>query len=269
MSYRNATLRPLLTATDEQRLARVLEAGRAAKERQENGRPLVGDDRLIRAGEQARQEFIESNVRLAINVASKMAAPGHLDRQDMIQDGMLGLERAVDKFDWRKGYKFSTYATWWIRQRVQRGMENTASTIRIPAHRASELHGALRSVDGDFDQLTDDHAELAARSSLISLDKPMGHEGDGSVGDTILADHGNPEHDVIREATRTEIRRLLDELDGESRDAVVLRFGVDGEEPMTYAAIGRELGVGTEVARRRVMRALESLRGQARPLIAA
>lgn len=269
MSYRNETLRPLLTAADEQRLARVLETGREALERRERGASLAGDDRLIRAGEQARVEFIEANVRLAINVASKMAAPGHLDRQDMIQDGMLGLERAVDKFDWRKGYKFSTYATWWIRQRVQRGMENTASTIRIPAHRASELHGALRAADGDFDQLSNEHAELASRSSLISLDKPMGHDGDGTVGDTILADHGDPEVEVLSETTRLEIRRLLDRLDGESRHAVVLRFGVDGDEPMTYAAIGRKLGVGTEVARRRVIRALESLRGPARPLVAA
>ncbi len=269
MSYRTETLRPLLTASDEQRLARILEAGREATARKSSGVSEPGDDQLIRAGLGARSEFIESNVRLAINVASKMAAPGHLDRQDMIQDGMLGLERAVDKFDWRKGYKFSTYATWWIRQRVQRGMENTASTIRIPAHRASELHGALRAVDGDFDQLTTEHAELAARSSLISLDKPMGQEGDGTLGDTVLANHGDPEHEVLDDVTRREIRRLLDHLDAESRSAVVLRFGVDGEEPMTYAAIGHQLGVGTEVARRRVMRALEALRGPARPLVAA
>lgn len=269
MSYRTETLRPLLTAADEQRLGRIIEAGRKAVARKQHGFPEPGDDRLIRAGEAARSEFIEANVRLAINVASKMAAPGHIDRQDMIQDGMLGLERAVDKFDWRKGYKFSTYATWWIRQRVQRGMENTASTIRVPAHRASELHGALREVDGDFDQLAPEHAELAARSSLISLDRPMGADGDGTIGDTVISPDGEPDIVVLDVVQREEIRALLCRLDDQSREAVVRRFGVESGEPMTYAEIGRHLGIGTEVARRRVMRALESLRSPARPLVAA
>lgn len=269
MSYRTDTLRPLLTAADEQRLGRTIEAGRAAEERKHRGFPEPGDDRLIRAGQAARSEFIESNVRLAINVASKMAAPGHIDRQDMIQDGMLGLGRAVDKFDWRKGYKFSTYATWWIRQRVQRGMENTASTIRVPAHRASELHGALRAVDGDFDQLTPEHAELAARSSLISLDRPLGADGDGTIGDTVVAAEGDPEVEVLDGVQRGEIHGLLGRLDDESREAVVRRFGLESGEPMTYAEIGQHMGIGTEVARRRVMRALDTLRAPARPLVAA
>ena len=260
MSYHTKTLRPLLTAADEQRLGRILEAGRAAEARRDVGQPRSGDDAAIWAGQRARTEFLESNVRLAINVASKMPAPSHIDRQDMIQDGMLGLERAVDKFDWRRGYKFSTYATWWIRQRVQRGMENTTSTIRIPAHRASELQGALRAVDGDFERLTPEYAELAARSGVTSLDKPSGREGDGTIGDTVVALHDNPEVDVLAEEERSAIRMLLDELDPVSRVAVERRFGIGTGEPMTYAEIGRQLGIGTEVARRRVLRALDAMK---------
>lgn len=269
MSYRTDILRPLLTAAEEQVLGRAIEAGREAKKRSEVGKSVDGDEELIRRGEASRQAFIEANVRLAIHVASKMPAPAHVDRQDMIQDGMLGLERAVDKFEWSKGYKFSTYATWWIRQRVQRGMENTASTIRIPAHRSSELHVALRSVDGDFEQLAPELAELAARSSLISLDRPTGQPGDGTVGDMLATEQDDPQGEVLDEFERSEIRELLDRLDPEGRIAVTWRFGIGIDEPLTYAEIGRRMGVSTEVARRRVIRSLESLRAAARPLIAA
>lgn len=268
MSYRTESLRPLLTAADEQRLGKILESGRAAQARRDADESRSGDDVLIREGQRARTVFLESNVRLAINVASKMPAPSHVDRQDMIQDGMLGLERAVDKFDWRRGYKFSTYATWWIRQRVQRGMENTTSTIRIPAHRASELHGALREVDGDFERLTPEYAELAARSGVTSLDKPAGREAEGTLGETVVALHDNPEIDVLDEHERLAIRMLLQELDPVSRVAVERRFGIGSGEPLTYAEIGRELGIGTEVARRRVLRALEALKRPARQLAA-
>ncbi|NNK92570.1 MAG: sigma-70 family RNA polymerase sigma factor, partial [Acidimicrobiia bacterium] len=113
MSHTWKTDTALLTATEEVELAKVIEAGRDAEARLDDGAERPGDGKLVRDGLRARKRFLESNVRLVLSVASKMKVPAHVDRQDVIQDGMLGLERAVTKFDWRRGYKFSTYATWW------------------------------------------------------------------------------------------------------------------------------------------------------------
>ena len=128
--------RALLTADDERVLAKAIEAGRRAAQRVADGCADVGDEQLIIDGENARHHFIEANVRLVQSIANKFNVPMHLDRDDLVQDGMIGLDKAVDKFDWRRGYKFSTYATWWIRQAIQRGLEASATTIRIPGHRS-------------------------------------------------------------------------------------------------------------------------------------
>ena len=114
--------RALLTAADERHLAKAIEAGRRARRRLDAGGGHDGDPELVVEGDQARSHFIEANLRLVQSIANKFSLPPHLDREDLVQDGMIGLDKAVEKFDWRRGYKFSTYATWWIRQSIQRGL---------------------------------------------------------------------------------------------------------------------------------------------------
>lgn len=263
-----ANLPPLLTAADERRLARMMEQGRAAQDRISQGRARSGDRALVDRGLGARRRFFEANVRLVVSIASKMRAPGHVDRDDMIQDGMVGLDRAVEKFDWRRGFKFSTYAGWWIRQAVQRGMESTAASIHIPANRANELKIALAEVDGEFTRLPPKLAAVAAAAAVDSLDRPV-RDGDGVVADALADTTVDPEAMLVAAVERLAVGRLLDHLEPSTRLAVTLRFGLDGNEKATYRVIAARLGVGTEAARRRVVKALEDLQEPAERLVAA
>lgn len=267
MSYDlGAIVQPLLTADEEVELAQQIEEGVAARQRAAEGRPNTGDDDAIEAAERARHRFIEANMRLVISIAGRSKLPPYSDRNDAIQDGMVGLDRAVEKFDWRKGYKFSTYATWWIRQAIQRGMENTATTIRIPAHRASELNTTLASVGGDPTQLPRRLATIAAMSNLDSIDRPL-PDANQTLGDMLADDTVGPEVEAQANVDRDAIEALLSELDASTAQAIVSRFGLDGSEPATYATIADEIGVSPEAARRRVVRALERLRPEASRLV--
>jgi RNA polymerase sigma factor (sigma-70 family) len=265
MRYANLSHHPLLSAHDERALAQTIEAGVEAQERIDAQCAEPGDRRLVVDGGRARQRFIESNLRLVFSIVNRMGAPGHVDRADMVQDGMVGLDKAVDRFDWRKGHKFSTYATWWIRNAVQRGLEHTASTVRIPAHRASELRVALATNEGDANQLTDKHRAMLALSSIDSLDRAS--VDSGSVADTIAAEIG-PEREWEISHAREAVGELLSLIDPTTADIIVARYGLDGTEPRTYAEIGAEVGLSSEAARRRLVRALERLRGDAERLVA-
>ncbi|MCB0997552.1 MAG: sigma-70 family RNA polymerase sigma factor [Acidimicrobiales bacterium] len=255
----------LLTADDEQRLAQLIEAGREARERRAEGDddPLLDD--LIAAGEQARQTFITANLRLVVSIARAYPVPPGMEREDLIQEGNLGLEHAVDKFDWRKGFKFSTYATWWIRQAVGRGIDAQGGLIRLPGNRAAQLRSALRHHDGDPDSLDDEFALLARLQQSVPLERPASDDGSLTVGD-LLPDRGDgPEHDAVESLDRQAAMSALATLDEASRRAVCARFGLDGGEPATFATIAEELGVSAEAARRRVRRALERMRADLEP----
>lgn len=258
--------RKLLSAADEQRLALKIEAGRAAAQRKQLRQTAPGDDALISEGKAARTTFIESNIGLAIDMATKMRAPAHVDRDDMIQDGMLGLEKALEKFDWRKGYKFSTYATWWIRQTIQRGLEQSTS-VRIPVHRSQELHGALAEADGDHRRLPANLAHTAAIANALSLDQPMIADG-GPLSEIVPGDAASPEALLEHAELSATVERLLEDLRPSTRHAIVRRFGLDGSDPATYQEIGDDLGIGAEGVRRRVLRALGQLRAPAKALAA-
>ena len=194
--------------------------------------------------------------------------PVHLDRDDIVQDGMIGLEKAVEKFDWRRGYKFSTYATWWIRQSIQRGLEASATTIRIPGHRTRELRTAIAASTATGDRLDDELAMIDMLSQLESMDRPIGD------GPDTLGTHGRerrrrtrtrPPYDVV---AREQIDALLDHLDDTSAFAVAARFGLRGHEPATFAVIAEQLGVTPQAVRRRVERAIAKLRTHAEPIAA-
>ncbi len=269
MSYDlGSIVQPLLTADEEVALAQQIELGLLARERADAGRPEPGDAEIIEVAERARHRFIEANMRLVISIAGRSKLPPHSDRNDAIQDGMVGLDRAVEKFDWRKGYKFSTYATWWIRQAIQRGMENTAATIRIPAHRTSELNTTLASVGGDPSQLPPRLASIAALSNIDSIDRPL-PDANQTLGDMVADDTSGPEDEAQANVDRGAIEALLSELDISTARAIISRFGLDGGEPATYATIADQIGVSPEAARRRVVRALERLRPEAIRLVGA
>ena len=258
--------RELLDAADERRLARAIEAGRDAADRLSGGAGAVGDDELVSEGEQARLQFIEANVRLVQSIANKFHVPAHLDRDDIVQDGMIGLEKAVEKFDWRRGYKFSTYATWWIRQSIQRGLEASATTIRIPGHRTRELRTAIAATAG-VGRLPDELAMIGMLSQLESMDRPIG-EGYDTLGTMVPCQDEGPEEAAERLVTGQQIDALLDHLDDTSAFAVAARFGLRGHEPATFAAIAGELGVTPQAVRRRVERAIVKLRNHAAPIAA-
>src|SRR6056297_1890664 len=242
--------RALLTAADERWLAQAIEAGRAARARLADDNQHDGDAELIAEGERARHHFIEANVRLVQSIANRFSVPVHLDRDDIVQDGMIGLEKAVEKFDWRRGYKFSTYATWWIRQSIQRGLEASATTIRIPGNRTRELRTALSAtVHGE--RLPDDLAMIDLLSQPESMDRRLG-EGPDTLGSMVASDDDGPDEAAERSVQGTRVDELLDHLDPTSRYAVAARFGLRGHEPSTFAAIADELGVTPQAVRRRV-----------------
>jgi len=261
----------LLTADDERDLAQRIELGREAGHRIESGEERVDDADLVADGIRARHRFIEANVRLVLSTARSFRTPPHVDRNDVIQDGILGLERAVDRFDWRKGYKFSTYATWWIRQGMQRGLENTAATIRIPAHRNSELRVALATSEGGHAELPPHLQKIAALTSIDSIDRPAGLNGDDnkqSMADLMACDSEGPDVLVEQSSDCSAVHHLLESLDDTTRGIIEHRFGFGERPPQTYAAIAESFNMSHESVRRRVLKALTVLRPDAEALAA-
>ena len=256
--------RALLTAHDERVLAEAIEAGRHAAQRIADASAGAGDEQLVIDGENARHHFIEANLRLVQSIANKFSVPMHLDRDDIIQDGMIGLDKAVEKFDWRRGYKFSTYATWWIRQSIQRGLEASATTIRIPGHRSRELRNATAANTG---RLTGELAMIDMLSQLESMDRPLG-DGTDTVGAMVRSSDEGPDETAERNVQGEQVDALLDHLDPTSRYAVAARFGLRGHEAVTFAVIADVLGVTPQAVRRRVERAIEKLRAHAEPIAA-
>ena len=258
----------LLTADEEKELSRVIEDGRAAAERLATGERSAELRRAAAAGAKAKDRFIRANLRLVVSIARRYPLPQGMDLGDLIQEGNLGLEHAVDKFDWRRGFKFSTYATFWIRQAIGRALDQKGSLIRIPGDRAAALRSALRQGGGELESLDAANAELHLLTSTASLDKTIGDDGDATLGDLVPDDQLTPEEVVLAEVDGDLVGELLEVLDDRARYAVEARFGLLDGERQSFREVGASLGITAEAARRLVNRALATLRTGADPVAA-
>ncbi|MDH3754005.1 MAG: sigma-70 family RNA polymerase sigma factor [Acidimicrobiia bacterium] len=254
---------PLLTAAEERQLSQIIEKGQeavAAKEADDKSRE---HDRAIRKAAAAKDRFIRANLRLVVSVARRYPLPPGMELLDLIQEGNLGLEHAVDKFDWRKGFKFSTYATFWIRQAIGRALDQKASLVRLPGDRSASLRAALRQVSGDGDELDEEHARLHRLTTPTSLDRTIGDDDSNELVDLLPDANPGPETTVMERAEEQMVTGLLDVLDERARYAVEQRFGLHDGRKRSYREVGEELGVTAEAARRLVKRAVNTVRDSA------
>ena len=263
----------LLTADDEKMLSKAIEKGRDAQVVLDGEEKVTAAERrslrtAVREAEAARDRFIRANLRLVVSIARRYPLPPAMELLALIQEGNLGLEHAVEKFDWRRGFKFSTYATFWIRQSIGRALDQKASLIRLPSDRSASLRAALRHSGGDSDGLDDENAWLQRISTPTSLDKNIGDEGDSTLVDLIGDDAPSPEDHALENDRKEMIRGLLDRLDPRAQLAVARRFGLIDGESHSYREVGEELGVTAEAARRLVKRAVDELREDALVIVA-
>jgi RNA polymerase primary sigma factor len=246
---------PLLTAEEEVELAKRIERG----------------DR------HARERMVTANLRLVVSIAKKYRSD-ELALLDRIQEGVLGLMRAAEKFDWRRGFKFSTYATWWIREAIERAMQNKERTIRVPVHvieRERKIAKTERRLQEELDRdPTDEEIAEATRLSVrmiteartaartvTSLDKPVGEGDDTSLGDILPGDNGDPLDELEVSLRRDTLRRAIDELPEAERDLIAMRYGVGSadEEPCPLTEVARRFGLSRNRARAVEGRALARL----------
>jgi RNA polymerase primary sigma factor len=254
---------PLLTADEERELSQIIERGRDAQERLDAGERGRELRKAVAAAAAAKDRFIRANLRLVVSIARRYPLPPSMELLDLIQEGNLGLEHAVDKFDWRKGFKFSTYATFWIRQAIGRALDQKASLVRLPGDRSASLRAALRQASGDGEELDDENARLYRLTTPTSLDRPVGDDDGSELVDLLAADVPTPEMVMVDREEEQGLYDLLGVLDTRARYAVEQRFGLADGRKRSYREVGEELGVTAEAARRLVKRAVDAVREEA------
>jgi RNA polymerase primary sigma factor len=260
---------PLLDAAQERELSQKIEAGRDAQAKLDAGSRGADLKRAFREAARARDYFIRANLRLVVSIARRYPLPPGMDLLDLIQEGNLGLEHAVEKFDWRKGFKFSTYATFWIRQAIGRALDQKANLVRLPSERSAQLRAALRDVSGEGDDLDAELANLHRLATPTSLDRTVGDDGEQELVDLLPDAVAGPEQLVVEAIHTEQVTGLLDNLEPRARVAVEQRFGLVDGQRRSFREVGEALGVTAEAARRIVKRAVDELKVDAEAIAAA
>ena len=261
----------LLSAEDEVELAQAIEIGLYAEYKLANAEKLTRAEKrdmkiLVKEGKKARSHLLEANLRLVVSLAKRYTGRG-MPLLDLIQEGNLGLIRAMEKFDYAKGFKFSTYATWWIRQAITRGMADQSRTIRLPVHLVEQVNKLSRIKREMYQSLGREatNEELAEESGIeenkiemllrqsrdpVSLDMPVGADEEAPLGDFIEdAEATDAETAVVASMRHSDIRDVIDTLEEREQDVIRLRYGLDDGVPRTLDQIGRKFGLSRERVR--------------------